>query len=139
MQSAAQTTATDLIEVASTRHRLFAVAGRYALSACGPVCISGAHFVAAVLVLNALSPVHFGLFSFVMTIVPFCIGAAAALVGAPTTIGIRKRGHVDEAELATFQKANWCWRASPSRSSPVPSWLAASRLAPRCCSASTAR
>ncbi len=106
MQSAAQTTATDLIEVASTRHRLFAVAGRYALSACGPVCISGAHFVAAVLVLNALSPVHFGLFSFVMTIVPFCIGAAAALVGAPTTIGIRKRGHVDEAELATFQKAN---------------------------------
>jgi hypothetical protein len=86
--------------------KLLKVAGRYALSALGPVCISGAHFLGAVLVLHTLSPLHFGLFSFVMTIVPFCIGAAAALVGAPTTIGIRKRGSVDAAELATFQKAN---------------------------------
>jgi hypothetical protein len=86
--------------------KLLKIAGRYALSALGPVCISGAHFLGAVLVLHTLSPVHFGFFSFVMTIVPFCISAAAALVGAPTTIGIRTRGHVDEAELATFQKAN---------------------------------
>lgn len=85
---------------------LLAVGGRYALSALGPVCISGAHFVSALLVLHALSPAHFGYFSFVMTVVPFCISAAAALVGAPTTIGIRERGHVDDAELATFQKAN---------------------------------
>ena len=90
----------------SALDKLLKVAGRYALSALGPVCISGAHFLGAVLVLHTLSPVHFGLFSFVMTIVPFCISAAAALVGAPTTIGIRDRGHVDEAELATFQKAN---------------------------------
>jgi hypothetical protein len=86
--------------------KLLKIAGRYALSALGPVCISGAHFLGAVLVLHTLSPIHFGFFSFVMTIVPFCISAAAALVGAPTTIGIRNRGHVDEAELATFQKAN---------------------------------
>ncbi len=90
----------------SQLEKLLKVAGRYALSALGPVCISGAHFLGAVLVLHTLSPLHFGLFSFVMTIVPFCIGAAAALVGAPTTIGIRKRGSVDAAELATFQKAN---------------------------------
>ncbi|HEY0104608.1 MAG TPA: hypothetical protein VGB91_00890 [Rhizomicrobium sp.] len=81
-------------------------AGRYALSAAGPVCMSGAHFLAAVLVLHTLSPIHFGYFSFVMTVVPFCVSAAAALIGAPTTIGIRKRGHVDAAELATFQTAN---------------------------------
>jgi hypothetical protein len=86
--------------------KLLKVAGRYALSALGPVCISGAHFLGAVLVFHTLSPIHFGLFSFVMTIVPFCISAAAALVGAPTTIGIRERGGVDAAQLATFQKAN---------------------------------
>ncbi len=68
--------------------------------------MSGAHFVGAVLVLHTLSPIHFGFFSFAMTVVPFCVSAAAALIGAPTTIGIRKRGHVDAAELATFQKAN---------------------------------
>jgi len=91
---------------ASKLNKLVNVAGRYALSAIGPVCISGAHFLGALVVLHTLSPVHFGIFSFVMTIVPFCISAASALIGAPTTIGIRHRGHVDEAELATFQKAN---------------------------------
>ncbi len=95
----------DLPRLAPLR-KLLDVAGRHALSALGPVCISGAHFLAAVLVFRMLSPAHFGYFSFVMTIVPFCISAAAALVGAPTTIGIRTKGHVDEAELATFQKAN---------------------------------
>ncbi|MEJ1968157.1 MAG: hypothetical protein WDN03_05880 [Rhizomicrobium sp.] len=85
---------------------LLRCARRYALSALGPVCISGAHFLGAVLVLHALAPAQFGLFSFVMTVVPFCISAAAALIGAPTTIGIRTRGHVDAVELATFQKAN---------------------------------
>ncbi len=101
---------TDLLDGRASRpsplEKLLKVAGRYALSALGPVCISGAHFLGAVLVLHTLSPVHFGFFSFVMTVVPFCISAAAALIGAPTTIGIRNRGHVDEAELATFQKAN---------------------------------
>jgi putative peptidoglycan lipid II flippase len=90
----------------STLERLLGIVSRYALSALGPVCISAAHFLGAVLVLHTLSPIHFGFFSFVMTVVPFCISAAAALVGAPTTIGIRNRGHVDAAELATFQKAN---------------------------------
>ena len=94
------------LEAASPLARLTALTGRYALSALGPVCISGAHFLGAVLVLHTLSPVQFGVFSFVMTVVPFCISAAAALIGAPTTIGIRAKGHVDEAELATFQKAN---------------------------------
>ncbi|HEY0301228.1 MAG TPA: hypothetical protein VGC36_07850 [Rhizomicrobium sp.] len=101
-----QSTAQNAVPVPSTFERLFEVAGRYALSACGPICISGAHFVAALLVLHTLSRAHFGLFSFVMTLVPFGISAAAALVGAPTTIGIRGRGHLDDAELATFQKVN---------------------------------
>jgi hypothetical protein len=98
---------TNTIAVApSTLDKLLAVIGRYALSALGPVFISGAHFAAAFLILHTLSPEHFGFFSFVMTIVPFGMSAAAALIGAPTTIGIRKRGHVDQAELATYQKAN---------------------------------
>jgi len=109
VRSAAQISdpAVELIAVApSAIDRMLRLAARYSLSALGPICISGAHFLAALLVLHTLSPVHFGLFSFVMTIVPFCVSAAAALVGAPTTIGIRERGHVDAAELATFQKAN---------------------------------
>ena len=110
MQGATFTKATTSIAMPaaapSALDKLLKACGRYALSALGPVCISGAHFLGAVLVLHTLSPVHFGLFSFVMTIVPFCISAAAALVGAPTTIGIRNRGHVDESELATFQKVN---------------------------------
>jgi len=90
----------------TARHKLVRMAARYSLSAFGPVAISGAHFLGAVLVLHMLPRQHFGLFSFVMTIVPFCVSAASALVGAPTIIGIRNRGYVDDAELATFQKAN---------------------------------
>jgi putative peptidoglycan lipid II flippase len=86
--------------------RLLKLAGRYALSVGGPVAMSGAHFLAAILVLHTLSPVHFGYFSFVMTIVPFGVSAASALIGAPATIGARNRGHIDITELATFQKAN---------------------------------
>lgn len=86
--------------------RLAATAGRYGLSAAGPIGISGAHFIAAALVFHSQSPALFGLFSFVMTIVPFAIGAVGSLVGAPTTIGIRQRGYVDARELATFQKIN---------------------------------
>ncbi|MGZ5931050.1 MAG: hypothetical protein ACXWLW_02680 [Rhizomicrobium sp.] len=100
--------ALDQTEVAAPTplQKLIRLAGRYTLSALGPVSISAAHFLGAVLILHTLSRQHFGLFSFVMTIVPFCISAASALIGAPTTIGIRNRGHVDDAELATFQKAN---------------------------------
>ncbi len=89
-----------------SKQRLAATAGRYGLSAAGPIGISGAHFIAAALVFHSQSPAQFGLFSFVMTIVPFAIGAVGALVGAPTTIGIRTRGYVDAGELATFQKVN---------------------------------
>ena len=90
----------------SALDKILANARRYAISAAGPVAMSGAHFLSAVLVLHTLAPVHFGVFSFGMPIGPFCISSAAALIGAPTTIGIRNRGHVDAAELATFQKAN---------------------------------
>lgn len=101
----------DLLDARLTQgptalEKLLRKASRYALSVAGPVAMSGAHFLAAVLVLHTLSPIHFGFFSFVMTVVPFCVSTAAALIGAPTTIGIRARGHVDAAELATFQKAN---------------------------------
>jgi putative peptidoglycan lipid II flippase len=96
----------DLLDVASPFAKLRKLAGRYALSAAGPIAMSGAHFLAAILVLHTLSPVHFGYFAFVMTIVPFGISAASALIGAPVAIGVRRRGHIDAADLATFQKAN---------------------------------
>ncbi len=80
--SLALDTALDLFDARlsagpSALQKLLTVAGRYALSAAGPVAMSGAHFLGAVLVLHTLSPVHFGLFSFVMTVVPFCVSTAA--------------------------------------------------------------
>jgi hypothetical protein len=91
----------------TTLQKFVRLAARYSLSALGPISISGAHFLSAVLVLHTLSRQNFGLFSFVMTIVPFCVSAASALVGAPTIISVRDRGLVNDAELATFQKANF--------------------------------
>ncbi len=105
-QSATPTLAADLAIAPSRLQSFVRMAARYSLSSIGPVCVSGAHFLSAVIVLHTLSPAHFGTFSFVMTVVPFCVSAAIALIGAPTTIGIRRVGHVDEASLATFQKAN---------------------------------
>jgi hypothetical protein len=106
VSSATLTSAKHRTALRALFEKLVRLAARCALSALGPVSMSAAHFLGAVLVLHMLSPLHFGLFSFMMTVVPFCISAAAALIGAPTTIGIRLRGYVDAAELATFQKAN---------------------------------
>ena len=86
--------------------RFGAEAGRYAISTLGPVVMAAAHFLAAGLVLHTLSRQEFGIFSFVVTIVPFCVGAAGALVGAPIITGVRDAGRVDEIELALLQKVN---------------------------------
>lgn len=80
-------------------------AWRYVLSAAGPVCISVAHFMAAIVFLHAFGHAEFGLFSFALVIVPFCLSLSGALIGAPAAIAVR-RGSLEHCELDTYLKTN---------------------------------
>jgi hypothetical protein len=61
----------------------FATAWRYGLSTSGPVATSGAHFLASLLFVRNLPASEFGLFSFVLVIVPFCMSIIAAALVLP--------------------------------------------------------
>ena len=60
-------------------------AWRYIVSASGPVATSGAHFLASLLFVRNLAAASFGLFSFVLVIVPFAMSMAASLLVIPVT------------------------------------------------------
>jgi hypothetical protein len=64
---------------------LLATARRYGLSASGPVATSGAHFLASLLFVRSLPAAAFGLFSFVLVIVPFAMSMTGALLIIPAT------------------------------------------------------
>jgi O-antigen/teichoic acid export membrane protein len=81
-------------------------AWRYGLSAAGPMLVSGAHFAAALMFLRALPPAQFGLLSFLFVVVPFCLSASGALVGAPLVTAIKEKVAIDPADLATYLKTN---------------------------------
>jgi O-antigen/teichoic acid export membrane protein len=90
----------------STWRRLHEVAGRYGLSASGALSISGAHFIASLILLRALPPAEFGLFSFALIVVPFCLGMSGALLGASVAATIARAKAIAEPELATHLKAS---------------------------------
>jgi hypothetical protein len=71
-------------------------AWRYILSACGPVATSGAHFLASLFFVRNLPADAFGLFSFVLVIVPFCMSMMGALAVIPVTSSLGR----PEAERA---------------------------------------
>jgi putative peptidoglycan lipid II flippase len=75
---------------------------RYGLTSLGPVAVSGAHFVASLLFLRLLPPADFGHFSFLMIVVPFCLSAAGAMLGAPAAMTRGKDPATAEAELKTL-------------------------------------
>src|SRR5580658_4744666 len=58
---------------------------RYGLSAFGPIAVSGAHFVASVIFLHAFSRSDFGLFAFLLVVVPFCLSLSGSLLGVSIT------------------------------------------------------
>jgi len=64
---------------------LLAKAWRYGLSTSGPVATSGAHFLASLIFVRDLAAGEFGLFSFVLVIVPFCMSLIAAAAVIPVT------------------------------------------------------
>ena len=90
--------------VAPARAR--AVAWRYGMSAFGPASIAGAHFVASLMFLRTSSPADFGLFSFVLVVVPLCMSMSSALLGAPIAVALNKTTAVDAAEMGTYLKSN---------------------------------
>ena len=79
---------------------------RYGLSSLGPVAVSAAHFVASVLFLRMLKPHDFGQFSFLMIVVPFCLGASGSLLGAPAFLTRGKDDATARAEIFTLRKAS---------------------------------
>lgn len=86
--------------------RAWPVLRRYALSAGGPVGTSGAHFIASMILLHALPQAEFGLFSFLLIVVPFSLSLGGALVSAPFVSGLSRMGGIEAASLATHLKAN---------------------------------
>ena len=78
------------------------LAYRYGLTSLGPVAVSGAHFVASLLFLRLLKPADFGHFSFMMIVVPFCLSATGALLGAPAAMTRGKDETTARAEIATL-------------------------------------
>jgi O-antigen/teichoic acid export membrane protein len=75
---------------------------RYGLTSLGPVAVSGAHFVASLLFLRLLPPADFGHFSFLMIVVPFCLSATGAMLGAPAAMTRGKDPEAAEADLKTL-------------------------------------
>ena len=79
---------------------------RYALSTAGPVATSGAHFLASLLFVRSLPAAEFGLFSFVLVIVPFCMSLAAALLVLPVNCALGEAAEVRARIEATCLKMN---------------------------------
>jgi hypothetical protein len=60
-----------------------------------------------VLFLRLLQPADFGHFSFLLIVVPFCLSATGALLGAPAAMTRGKDAITAQAELVTLQKASF--------------------------------
>ena len=88
------------------RQRLVRMAGRYSLSAVGPVAVSGAHFLASLIILHHMTRAEFGQFSFLLVIVPFGISLSSGLLGAPLVSAIGKPDSVSQATRASFRAVN---------------------------------
>ncbi|HWA92688.1 MAG TPA: hypothetical protein VG889_21830 [Rhizomicrobium sp.] len=88
------------------RHPLVRLAGRYSLTAIGPVAVSGAHFVASIIFLHQFSPAEFGMFSFLLVVVPFCLSISSGLFGAPLLSAIGKAETVAGAKRTALNEVN---------------------------------
>jgi hypothetical protein len=68
--------------------------------------VSGAHFGASLMFLHRMSPREFGMFSFLLVVVPFCLSISSGLLGAPLLNAVGKPGAVAEAKSAAFREVN---------------------------------
>lgn len=106
MSDAAPITVSQGLKADAPSSGLAAVLLRYAMSAMGPISISAAHFIAAIIFLHTLARAEFGLFSFVFVIVSFCFSMSGALFGASLVNSLNMKGFLSQDGLASFMKAN---------------------------------
>ena len=93
--------------VAEPRLKAFwATAWRYVVSAAGPVATSGAHFLASLLLVRNLAAASFGLFSFVLVIVPFAMSMTASLLVIPVTRALGQPEHERRTVVNNCLKMN---------------------------------
>ena len=88
------------------------IAWRYGVTASGPLAIAGAHFAASILFLRASAPADFGLFSFVLVVVPLALSLSGALLGAPIAGALNQGRAIDDAEMGTYLKSNLAFSAA---------------------------
>jgi len=89
-----------------TAERIVAATTRYSISAFGPISVSGAHFLAALILLHGLPRTEFGLFSFMLVAVPFCLSMCGSLLALPVARAAAREGDVADSEMADYMKAN---------------------------------
>src|SRR5687768_17382601 len=80
---------------------------RHGFSSLGPVLVSGAHFLAALMFLHGFPVSGFGQFSFLLIIVPFGLSITGALLGAPVARALNAQGVIADSDLATYLKSNF--------------------------------
>ena len=79
---------------------------RYAFNTLGPISIAGAHFLSSLVFLRFLPQAEFGLFSFVLVVVPFALSMTGALFGAALVNSANGKVPMTPSELAAYMKAN---------------------------------
>ena len=105
MSDVAPLSVTDGVKPAQW-HPLGALLFRYGMSTLGPISVSAAHFIAALIFLRLLPRAEFGLFSFVFIIVPFCFSMSGALFGTSLVNTVNGVGPIGAETLAAYMKAN---------------------------------
>ncbi|HSM94737.1 MAG TPA: hypothetical protein VLT91_01745 [Rhizomicrobium sp.] len=109
MSDAAPLTATagmDRAKAPSALGEFVSLVQRYAFNTLGPISIAGAHFLCSLVFLRFLPQAAFGLFSFVLVVVPFALSMTGALFGAALVNSANGKAPMTPAELAAYMKAN---------------------------------
>lgn len=79
-------------------------ARRYGISILGPGAVSGAHFLASLILLHAVPARAFGLFSFAMVVVALGMSVNVALISVPLTRGLATG---DKTAMPACFQMNW--------------------------------
>lgn len=87
---------------------------RYTVSALGPISISAAHFIAALIFLHFLSRAEFGLFSFLLVVAPFCLSISGAMFAPPIAREVVHPEGIANADRLTLFKTSFVFSAVAS-------------------------
>jgi hypothetical protein len=127
--TALPTAAFTQADSAGLKRRVVRLAGRYSLTAIGPVAVSGAHFAASLIFLHRLSAADFGLFSFLLVVVPFCLSMSSGLLGAPLVSALGKSTTVAEDQFEAFRQVNRLFCLAAGIATALLIWSSHTRIA----------